>query len=449
MYSYNPYYEKYLAHHGVLGMHWGIRRYQPYTHGQKGIFKGLRKQRRAEIKSLRRDLRGAKNAGDSGAIDIIRNKIKETKKTYANAKDAYKKQFREENFETYKDKVAREGTLEEVSALRSKLSPEQLNYATSRLTADSNFEDFAKNNNPSIKKLQRLSNKLNAIAGVGSAGINVIDQVNTLRNMFGDDSKVSKLSKEATAGAALDRLKKMTENPVTDILPKDLASKKQLKALKEYQDKKFEADNAEKIGKGKHEEEIVRTQKEKTEQEYWKAEQEKYKAKNPESKSSSKNDKKSDDVSIRDDSVDVSYSPEAKSSESPKSEPASPKKKTSLHLPDVLINSDTLNKPVEKVTKYDPSFRSQLDNRSGDSVERMKAVYDESINKKGNTPAEAQRNAMNVAIQNAKATNGGMPISVVRKGKQAQADYIINNIEKYEKAYPDLSEWARKYKSGK
>ena len=28
MYSYNPYYEQYLAHHGILGQRWGVRRYQ-------------------------------------------------------------------------------------------------------------------------------------------------------------------------------------------------------------------------------------------------------------------------------------------------------------------------------------------------------------------------------------------------------------------------------------
>lgn len=269
MYSYNPYYEKYLAHHGVLGMHWGIRRYQPYTHGQKGIFKGLKKQRRGEIKSLKKDLRAYKKAGDELAIDATKKAIKDTKKRYKDIRKEYEKEFDAENLETYKNKIATEGTLEEVSRWKNKLSADQLAVATQRLQSQEAFNNYEKNRG--MQKLQNAADKINTIANIGKAGINLMDQINTIHNMYSPDSNARKLSSEATAKAALDRLKLAADIPVTELLNKNEFNKKQLNALKDYQNKKFNADYGEKIGKAKEAEERARTQAQKTMQESYKA----------------------------------------------------------------------------------------------------------------------------------------------------------------------------------
>lgn len=51
-----------LKHHGILGMKWGIRRYQPYTGGKKGKFTGRQKKRQDKAKKKENPTKGMTDA---------------------------------------------------------------------------------------------------------------------------------------------------------------------------------------------------------------------------------------------------------------------------------------------------------------------------------------------------------------------------------------------------
>lgn len=170
----NETFEEYLEHHGIKGMHWGIRR-TPEQLGHK-VSKA-----REKFEKYGKKASTAAEAGNAKTFDKYKKKAEKTYKTELKLNEQLQKAIKRQN--EADEKVVNKGSLEDVLAISDRLTKEQLDKAYNRISSKQKLESLRPSAESKIDKLVSVGGKV--ATGTGHA-YNIINNVNNFKKVVKD-----------------------------------------------------------------------------------------------------------------------------------------------------------------------------------------------------------------------------------------------------------------------
>lgn len=238
--------EEVLAHEGVKGMHWYIRRYQPYPSGYdgEGKFVGKRAARKAakiekrqarHQAKVKRNIEVAVNNGDQKAIEKLRDKIEPEEynklhdEAVANGIDQaikerdlsqlrkYKKDIIPREYNHQKDRIEFKKAVDDdnskkINKLLPKVDPEDVAEATNLIKSRVALQDQKlskiRQDSELMAKMDKLASGLGKVSKVTSSVASISKSINDVNTTLSAFSKASEESKDKREKKAIERVVK-------------------------------------------------------------------------------------------------------------------------------------------------------------------------------------------------------------------------------------------------